>query len=70
MMFLDVIMKSVFSNLPVKDIYKQKLIKKIKSTYEGIVKPISKTQRYKMLGNAVSVPVITEIAHRLKHCLK
>lgn len=39
--------------------------------YEGTVKPISKTQRYKMLGNAVSVPVITEIAHRLKHhCLK
>lgn len=38
--------------------------------YDSIVKPICKTQRYKMLGNAVSVPVITEIAHRLKTCLK
>ena len=35
-----------------------------------VLREISKTQRYKMLGNAVSVPVITEIAHRLKHCLK
>ncbi|WP_407268771.1 DNA cytosine methyltransferase [Tenacibaculum maritimum] len=34
--------------------------------YDGTIKPISKTQRYKMLGNAVSVPVITEIARRLK----
>ena len=38
--------------------------------YDGTVKPISKTQRYKMLGNAVSVAVITEIAYRIKLCLK
>ncbi len=38
--------------------------------YDGIVKPICKTQRYKMLGNAVSVPVIKAIAERLKLCLK
>ena len=38
--------------------------------YNGIEKLICKTQRYKMLGNAVSVPVVTEIAYRLKLCLK
>jgi len=35
--------------------------------YDGVVKEISKTQRYKMLGNAVSVPVIKAIAERLKN---
>ncbi|WP_404812050.1 DNA cytosine methyltransferase [Capnocytophaga canimorsus] len=34
--------------------------------YDGVVKEIAKTQRYKMLGNAVSVPVVEEIAKRLK----
>lgn len=33
--------------------------------YNGVVKPISDTQRYKLLGNAVSVPVVREIAKRL-----
>ncbi|MFJ1490732.1 DNA cytosine methyltransferase, partial [Capnocytophaga canis] len=34
--------------------------------YDGKIKEIAKTQRYKMLGNAVSVPVVEEIARRLK----
>ncbi|ATA67283.1 DNA (cytosine-5-)-methyltransferase [Capnocytophaga cynodegmi] len=34
--------------------------------YDGTIKEIAKTQRYKMLGNAVSVPVVEEIAKRLK----
>ncbi|WP_404812114.1 DNA cytosine methyltransferase [Capnocytophaga canimorsus] len=34
--------------------------------YNGTTKEIAKTQRYKMLGNAVSVPVVEEIAKRLK----
>ena len=38
--------------------------------FDGVVKKISKTQRYKMLGNAVSVPVVKAIAERLKTCLK
>ena len=38
--------------------------------YDGIEKKISKTQRYKMLGNAVSVPVVQAIATRLKQNLK
>ena len=35
-------------------------------SYDGTIKEIAKTQRYKMLGNAVSVPVVEEIARRLK----
>ncbi|MFK8269889.1 DNA cytosine methyltransferase [Capnocytophaga stomatis] len=38
--------------------------------YDGVVKEIAKTQRYKMLGNAVSVPVVEEIANRLKNNFK
>lgn len=37
--------------------------------YDGTIKQISKTQRYKMLGNAVSVPVVKAIAVRLKQNL-
>lgn len=33
--------------------------------FDGEIKKISRTQRYKMCGNAVSVPVVTEIAKRL-----
>ena len=33
--------------------------------YNGVIKKIAKTQRYKMLGNSVSVPVVKEIAKRL-----
>ena len=33
--------------------------------YNGIIKKIPKTQRYKMLGNAVTVKVVEEIAKRL-----
>lgn len=35
--------------------------------FNGEIKEISATQRYKMIGNAVSVPVVTEIAKRLKN---
>lgn len=31
----------------------------------SVVKPIAKTQRYKMIGNAVSVPVVTAVTSRL-----
>ncbi len=34
--------------------------------YDGKIKEIAKTQRYKMLGNAVTVKVVEEIAKRLK----
>lgn len=33
--------------------------------YDGIIKPIAKTQRYKLLGNAVTVSVVKAIAQRL-----
>jgi len=33
--------------------------------YDGVIKEIPKTQRYKMLGNAVTVKVVEEIAKRL-----
>ena len=31
----------------------------------SVVKPIAKTQRYKMIGNAVSVPVVKAVTSRL-----
>lgn len=34
--------------------------------FNGEIKEISATQRYKMIGNAVSVPIVKEIAKRLK----
>ncbi len=34
--------------------------------YDGEVKPVSKTQRYKQLGNAVTVDIVEMIANRLK----
>ena len=33
--------------------------------YDGVIKKIPKTQRYKMLGNAVTVKVVEEIARKL-----
>ena len=36
--------------------------------YDGEVKEIPKTQRYKMLGNAVTVKVVEEIAKRISLC--
>ena len=33
--------------------------------YDGVIKKIPKTQRYKMLGNAVTVKVVEEIAKRI-----
>jgi DNA (cytosine-5)-methyltransferase 1 len=38
-----------------------------KGSFDGVIKEISDAQRYKMLGNAVSVPVVEAIAHRLKN---
>jgi DNA (cytosine-5)-methyltransferase 1 len=37
--------------------------------YDGVILPTPKTQRYKMLGNAVTVKVVEEIAKRLKQTL-
>lgn len=34
-------------------------------TYDGTIKEIPKTQRYKMLGNAVTVKVVEEVAKKL-----
>lgn len=34
--------------------------------YDGIIKEIPKTQRYKMCGNAVTVAVVKAIAERIK----
>ena len=34
--------------------------------YNGIIKPIVKTQRYKLIGNAVTVDIVELIAKRLK----
>lgn len=34
--------------------------------YNGIIKPIAKTQRYKLIGNAVTVDIVELIAKRLK----
>lgn len=38
--------------------------------FDGTIKEISKTQRYKMIGNAVTVNVVEEIAKKLKNNLK
>ena len=38
--------------------------------YNGIIKPIAKTQRYKLIGNAVSVGIVELIAKRLKNIQK
>ena len=37
--------------------------------YDGEVKKISRTQRYKMIGNAVTVDVVELIAKKLIKCL-
>ena len=34
--------------------------------YNGAIKPIARTQRYKLIGNAVTVDIVTMIAKRLK----
>ena len=34
--------------------------------YDGTIKPIAKTQRYKLIGNAVTVDIVEMIAKRLK----
>jgi len=34
--------------------------------YNGRIRRISKTQRYKLIGNAVTVDIVTMIAKRLK----
>ena len=34
--------------------------------YNGIIKPIARTQRYKLIGNAVTVDIVELIAKRLK----
>jgi DNA (cytosine-5)-methyltransferase 1 len=34
--------------------------------YDGVIKKVPKTQRYKMLGNAVTVKVVEEIVKRIK----
>nr|DAI09058.1 MAG TPA: Cytosine specific methyltransferase [Caudoviricetes sp.] len=34
--------------------------------YNGAIKPIAKTQRYKLIGNAVTVDIVELIAKRLK----
>jgi len=34
--------------------------------YDGEVKPVSNTQRYKQCGNAVTVDVVQAIAERIK----
>lgn len=34
--------------------------------YNGIIKPIAKTQRYKLIGNAVTVDIVELIAKKLK----
>ena len=36
------------------------------SDYNGTIKPIAKTQRYKLIGNAVTVDIVELIAKRLK----
>ena len=38
--------------------------------YNGIIKPIAKTQRYKLIGNAVTVDIVELIAKRLKNIQK
>ncbi|MFC5046322.1 DNA cytosine methyltransferase [Aquimarina hainanensis] len=37
--------------------------------YEKGLKEIAKTRRYEMIGNAVSEPVVREVAKRIKKCL-
>ena len=38
--------------------------------YNGAIKPIAKTQRYKLIGNAVTVDIVELIAKRLKNIQK
>ena len=38
--------------------------------YNGTIKPIAKTQRYKLIGNAVTVDIVELIAKRLKNPYK
>lgn len=35
------------------------------ANYNGDIKPIARTQRYKLIGNAVTVDIVTMIAKRL-----
>lgn len=37
--------------------------------YDGDIRPISKTQRYKLIGNAVTVDMVDLIGKRLINCL-
>jgi len=37
--------------------------------YDGVIKEIAQTNRYEMIGNAVSTPAVKAIAERLKNCL-
>lgn len=38
-------------------------------SYDGVVKPVSKSQRYRVCGNAVSVPAISAIARQIQKVL-
>ena len=38
--------------------------------YNGIIKPIARTQRYKLIGNAVTMDIVELIAKRLKNIQK
>jgi DNA (cytosine-5)-methyltransferase 1 len=38
--------------------------------YDGVVKPMSNTQRYKQCGNAVTVNVVTQVAEKCKKLFK
>lgn len=38
--------------------------------YDGVVQEVSKTQRYKMCGNAVTVDIVQEIAEKIKPLFK
>ena len=45
------------------------MIGHLKGDYDGEIKPVSNTQRYKMCGNAVTVDIVAKVVEKIKPLL-